>query len=221
MFPRRGPANLISHDLVGAWVRLTHSQYRCTFSRRTSLCTAARSRAVYEARLNTNTGSMIYVVWLEVLLRHCSMDEFSDPFCSVFCSGQRQFFTRPPTRYHGDSRCWRLPPLIVSLTVRERCHRADSWSADFFADTEQHRVHHLCGIRYMAIPLNVLELVIMLASLKFLSSWKPSTSVRRSALKIVCTSPRKSGNTLNNTSCSSNSAPPLFGCWRSGRHWCV
>ena len=133
-------------------------------------------------------------MWLEVL-RHCSVDEFPDPFCSEFYTKQRQFFTHPPTRYHGASQYWRLP-LVVSLSDRERCRCADSWYASFFANTEQHRVHHLSGIRYVVIPLNLLESVLILASLNLLSSWTPSTSVCRSALRIVCTRPLNSWHRL-------------------------
>ena len=93
-------------------------------------------------------------------LRHCSMDEYPDPFWSVFHFKQRQFFTRPPTRYYEVSGYWHLALLAVC------CHCTNSGSTDFFADTEQHRVHFFFAVS---------------------GTWSLA-SVRRSAPRIACRS---------------------------------
>ena len=107
MFPRRRLANLIGYDLVGAWVRLSYSYSKMHIQPKDIL--------VHGGKVSSSlfgTGDCDIVRW------------------TVFCSRQRQFFTRPPSRHSGVS-----------------------GSTDFFADTEQHRVHHVCGIRHMVIDI--------------------------------------------------------------------
>ena len=97
MFPRRRLANLISYDLAILG----------------TACVLVVKMHIQPKDILVHGGEVSSSLFGTGELRHCSMDEYPEPFWSVFHSWQRQIFTRPSHPFFWGLCC--LLPLFQLL----------------------------------------------------------------------------------------------------------